>query len=112
MNEFTKEQRQQIAEAFKAAKDFLWDGLGGNRARRERYICYALAEAACAKRVEQFSRLRAAGVINHRLGQHAYLEGWLQHYARIPLAEINSDLPRLQATRPAWLDSLIEEFSA
>ncbi len=103
-------------KAFKAAKRYLSDYVGQGNFKRN-FICYALEAAACAGKIDYGDYLAARALIRERLGavMPTTLEGWLErHYPELN-AEIQVDdsnrSHKMQATRHAWLDSLIKEFS-
>jgi hypothetical protein len=107
----------KLSKVFAAAKKFLVlpeeVGTIPSWGEKKRYICYAID---CTDYCER-SRRAATKVIEDRLGEHAFLEGWLE--ARLGRKFTNqwevAELPfrqKMQATRHAWIDSLIAEFKA
>lgn len=120
---YTRPQRQLIAQAFKQGLKHLWDGNRYDVAYREKesYICYAIARHACGTSVKQ-ARLAvdlACEVIHSRMDYYdaqgrlhspRSLKGWLK--LRVGVSDLELiDTIRVQAYRRAWLESLIEEFS-
>lgn len=102
---------KQLAKAFKAAKDHL---ARHNTKHKSRLICCALADARDNKRISTMAYKKAIAVIHQRLNGSATLYTWLHSrgYAFEMHRDMNCNAGRkLQATRHAWLDSLIEEFS-
>jgi hypothetical protein len=102
--EYTKQQREAMADAFRAAKKVLWKGTGYKPSNKERYICSAIIMApgrgGCTP---------ARSVVSQRLGKHAYLGKWLTEQG-VPREQQTDRL--MQQHRHAWLDLLIKEFSA
>ncbi len=104
-------------KAFKAAKLYLSTYAGqGNYVRN--FICYALEAAMIDNKIEYNDYIVAKALIRERMGQYHHggtLEGWLERFHPELAAEILEDernrCRRMQATRHAWVDSLIEEFS-
>lgn len=79
---------------------------------RERYICVALSEAhARIKTARSYdARRQLHGLIKCRLGErNNTLAHWLEDMHGI-IVRPGKDHARLQATRAAWINSLIEEF--
>lgn len=102
--QYTKAQRKSIADAFRAAKEVLWNGTGCLPRGKERYICYALTMSP-----GMGGRTLAKKIISERLGRHAYLENWLSAQG---VPRVQQTVRRMQQHRHAWLDLLIKEFSA
>ena len=101
----------KTSKAFKIARNKLWDGYGTICPfGKERYICYALT-ASWKHRLpavrEDF--LRAEKIIMDLLGGYVTLERWLAGVHGIYWC---GQKPKLQATRRAWLDHLIEHYEA
>lgn len=102
---YTKQQRAQIADAFRAAKKILWKGTGSKLpSSMHRYICLAINQSGGF-----FAGPMARKIVMQRLGKHSYLGQWLieQGVPRV----LQTDR-RMQQHRHAWLDSLIKEFSS
>ena len=118
--QYTPLGRKKIHDAFVACKphlrtsDLKWVGEGDSKATSS-YICHALSDMraiAITDRAQDLvdgSRL-AKQVIDHRLAGHESLNDWIVEYGINVFAVADTDA-RMQATRHAWLDSLIEEFS-
>lgn len=84
-----------------------------NLFRREKYICHAI-DASVA--VTYSDREEAKDLINERLGGCGTLESWLYDNitgaAKLDRTNRTAFLNKVQATRHAWVDSLIAEFKA
>lgn len=103
MTAYTEAERQEIVAALKACKQFLWDGVGRGRRRREEYICIALERTNLPTGLTH-------KLIRERLGLGtSSLHTWLVTRGVDP-KDITQE--RMQAHRLAWVDKLIEEFSA
>jgi hypothetical protein len=83
---------------------------------RNRYICHAISCTrldpyhVTAQQHEVSYALRS--LIIDRMGRHTALEGWLVKQGHVASFEQCDRLFRkLQRTRLAWINSLIEEFS-
>lgn len=95
-----KRTAQGIANAFRAAKHRLWNGLGSTDGYRS-VICFALGDGRSAGRAREIVMLR--------LSPHSTLTDWLYGQGvDMDVAPISA----LQAHRHAWLDRLIAEFDA
>lgn len=101
MRTYTKEERLQIAQAFRAAKQVLWDGRGQWQDGTDLFICFAI------ERSGHPSEQDACAIVHERLDGRPSLGTWL-------MAQGITDFTRrqLQAHRHAWLDQLIEEFDS
>lgn len=99
---YTKQQRTDIANAFKAAKPFLNDGRG-REPTSTNFICNALEES----RVEGWKE--AKYIVSARIHPESTVLNWLEK--QIGAVEEYSGHPKVQAYRHAWLDQLIEEFT-
>lgn len=86
--------------------------------RKHRYICTALREAAKRGGARTWViRAKLQGLIHNRLAPHISLEWWMRgehgvefkHYPERGYIAYSS---KMQRTRHAWVDSLIEEFKA
>lgn len=110
MPKYTKEQRAQIAEAFRVTRD--------NLGRRTRYICITLQD------YKPPGWDLARGIIEQRLGNHVSVRSWLDgNSGRCPgWPSVDDDVPNRAAVheirsrlankyRILWLNSLIKEFS-
>lgn len=107
---YTTGQRKAIADAFRAAKAILWDGIplphgdkpSAYRDEVDEYICHALAYS------KHPARYAAKEIIGKRIQPYCSYETWLlDYYRREQLTSIF-----LQTLRHQWIDSLIKEFSA
>lgn len=103
---YTKRERKEIAEAFRAAKKYLWDGRGG---RGYKHICYALEETYLPKRDYWDTIVLAKGIVASRIYPHLSVETWLIEKKLID--KYNHDRAMVQQYRHAWLDALIKEFN-
>lgn len=82
-----------------------------------RYICIALSYVVNAQNtIESEAAYRLRTIIATRLGRHGILEEWLmakrflsRRWERKPLPP--ELMERCKATRLAWIDDLIKEFS-
>lgn len=101
MRTYTKEERLQIAQAFRAAKELLWDGRGQWPDGTDLFICFAIVGSGHP------SEQDACAIVHERLDGQPALGTWL-------MAQGITDFTRqqLQAHRHAWLDQLIEEFES
>jgi hypothetical protein len=113
-----KVTNKEIAARFAAAKAHLWDGaldeVRGSTSTT--YICWAIDRATVSPRDPV--RRACKKIISDRLDGKGTLQEWLAHknfadwiLTRKKLSTVDQNL-KLQITRHAWLDSLIEEFSA
>jgi hypothetical protein len=87
-----------------------------SRPGRRRYICTAVDRAVDDVPGATPSDVAALqDLIMDRLGSNSTLEGWLREHAYLDDATLDELSPRqfakVQRTRLAWIDSLIEEFS-
>ena len=88
----------------------------------EKFICYALARARGNRLISVDDMDNAVGIIANRLGNCRTLEQWLMSYHNIQMAgwcdagvqeKMHTEYrDKMQATRHAWLDSLITEFQS
>lgn len=102
----TKQERQGIADAFRACLPHLWDGVGKRQAHKAMVICHAL------EKTNHISNVDAKLIVRGRLGEFSIVEDWLSDKIgkRRFLAECN--LRRMQSHRRAWVLKLIEEFES
>lgn len=103
MQTYTKAERKGIAEALRAAKPFLWDGIGWMRVAQCYAICFAL------RRSGHPMSFRAETVVMNRLRRYSVCT--VHSYVRIVLQERDLKERDVQQFRHRWLDALIEEFS-
>ena len=81
---------------------------------KSRFICITLKSLAHTGADGQAcGRYDLADLISERLAGYITLEGWLGHRGFIDFDSAfgRSTFGKMQATRQAWLDSLIAEFS-
>ena len=80
---------------------------------RDKYRHGRVTDLDESKQIRPMVVIALKEVIAERLGEHACLEEWLEAKLkkRKPLNTMRSDVfSRLQATRVAWINSLIAEF--
>lgn len=100
-----KQERQGIADAFRACLPHLWDGV--SKSAGVTYICYALERCWSAHH-----RAAARRIIEKRLGDCESLDVWLcEQIGRKRFDDEFTD-ERMQAHRKAWVLRLIEEFES
>lgn len=104
MTNYTTEERREIAEAFKAAKTYLWDGR--EDAWKSTCICKALDDT----RLQPETVRRAKLLIMKRLGGYFSVYAWLRDFAKVPSEQLSDQ--NVQTHRHAWLDLLIEELTS
>lgn len=99
--------RQQIADAFRAAKRRLWKGRGSSFGK-ETYICYALSTTDAG--------LAAQRIIMQRLGKRGQyvssVDTWLRRCGFVSGFGMPNYDRLVQSYRHRWLDALIKEFSS
>lgn len=105
---YTKAQRKAMAQVFTRALERLpLDG----RPSRSLYICDNIGLVDAPYHVRKMCK----DLIAERLQYYFCLESWLKEEVGVSISEIAQDRyngrRKLQATRKAWLRSLIEEFS-
>jgi len=93
----------KTSQAFRLTKAKVWDGTGSRPKNRKAYICHA---ASCALD----NPWQVEGIINNLLDGYGTLEGWLYYRGFLPYG--TNDHKRVQATRHAWLDHLIEHYES
>jgi hypothetical protein len=108
-------RRKEIAAAFRAARDYLSETRHETTTRSE-FICWALGNANEDDKISFTTASAARAVISERLCGHATLSDWIKFRHPALLTEMMTDFStsegqKMQATRLAWLNSLIEEFS-
>lgn len=117
-----KSKRQEIAKAFKRAKALLANEneieFGQVTVKgKHRWICYAIDWSTPTDHTsaERDAHEEAEYIVSTRLGQKAYLDGWVIENCRAAEELELSNRPQfqreMQAFRHRWLDALIEEFS-
>lgn len=97
-NQYTPEERKQIASALKYAKRKL-SHTGFDT--KNNHICFALSDSVGAN--------MARSIIMRRLGKAGSVTYWLGQKGLIKIYGYNKSL--VQAYRHRWLNALIEEFS-
>jgi len=108
-----RKDRKAAVRALQLAKKMLWGGsrkLGqlGKEPPKEIFICHALLAVQLSHRELVNVCCQLCKIIEYRLDGYDSLNTWLdqRHHIRW-----YGNIPRLQATRHAWVDSLIKEFS-
>lgn len=114
--QYTKAERAKMAAAFKHAKQFLLHSMkDAEHSNGTRFICLSLEFAYEAGLIEIEEVCRCKRVVSSRLDGQPSLAQWLQSRGHFSMDEYLADgllgNPKLQATRHAWIDSLIKEFS-
>lgn len=97
---YTKQQREDLHKAFKAAECYLDE---------QKFLCWALWRAYETGMITESQQKLADRLINYRIHPHYTVTIWLNSFARIPHLEL-TDRTKL-AYRKLWLKSLIKEFS-
>ena len=128
--QYTPAERKQIHDAFVAAKEFLTtpDDVGTYTPSKTAYVCCSVADAEYHYVIEPTktgekpamgvltaigAKLAKGLIVKRLLGAYTYCE-WLTTNGHVSTDEDQSGgdfKRRLQLSRHAWLDSLIEEFS-
>ena len=113
----SKLQRAAVGRAYRAAKPYLAHRQGEN-SHKSNFICVAIGDAFAAGKCGSRATDYAHDIINNRLGEYNTLAGWLRSQEDLGLIQkgsvkrdLNCGGVKIQATRHAWLDSLIAEFS-
>lgn len=101
----------KTSEVLKLGKRYLAKNFERTEPRISTAICFALGDAYNENKMQAQDCDRVRAMIHQRLGHSSTLRTWLWIHHGI---EINSveELNKLQATRHAWVDSMIEEFAA
>lgn len=109
MPRYTKTQRKLMHELFKKAKGRLATSYVDfvSNDHKQKFLCYALADAGDYND----DYYLCVDLIAKRLGKHVYLEQWLTSKGYLTFMIRAESWNKVQATRVAWLNSLIEEFS-
>lgn len=106
----------KTSEFIRLAKSHLWDGQGkapGWEHAKKRYICGCLEiQSQPSSTTDPCPLDKAVDHVMHLLGGCVYLESWLTRIAKVPRHEIDANLPRLQATRLAWMEDMAKWFEA
>ncbi len=105
---------KQIADAFRAAKDYL-NTIAADTPDTSEFICIALLIARQKGKIYHEQQNAARNIITERLGDVPYAT-WVGDHSEKLRDEITHDYDfndgvKTQAARHAWLDMLIEEFS-
>jgi hypothetical protein len=86
---------------------------------KESFICYSIKEAEDSDKVPSKDSERVRDIIRGRLSPYPTLEVWLESkhkikraYSVMPTQKIKEYINKIQATRHAWIDSMIAEFEA
>lgn len=111
----TVKPNAELAAAFKAARKYLSPTRYDCNGKHE-FICHCLNRAESKGEISGSTRVKAHELIHDRLGGAYSLQSWL--YSEHPelVRAIKEDREgsangaRTQATRLAWLNSLIKEF--
>ena len=93
----------KTSQVFIRAKKLLSTGL--NDKGKPEYICYAIEKARCS----EVDKARATEIIMAGLSGYVTFGSWLEHEKGI---ENDRHGPKLQETRHAWLDHLIEHYES
>lgn len=99
--EYTKQQRTDIANAFKAAKPLLYDG---RKHGNNDFICHALMDTGV------YGWDMAIQVVSSRIYPESTFRNWLDINVKDGVTQEDGH-PKVQQHRHAWVDQLIEEFS-
>lgn len=109
---------RQISNALKAAKNYLARSESGcNKSdSKQLFICWALRSALDSRDITQAQFSFAKHLIHKRLNGRIMFEDWLRSCDGFDAKlldndEKHNDSRKLQATRHAWLNSLIREFN-
>ncbi len=101
----------------KRAKEYLWDGVDKKTDGKTPFVCYAVALAASSGRCRSPSSDEARIIVDwiqiDILDGYCALPVWLRAVREIrcdPLAR--DDITRLQATRLAWLNWMIDYWQS
>jgi len=99
--------KPKLSAVFRAAKKKLWDGTG-IRFYQSLYICYAINNTRFNVEIKREAR----DVILSLLCESATLEHWLRQHHNIDGRHNIRKIRKLQQTRHAWLDHLIEHYES
>lgn len=115
--------REELAAAFTAARSLLSETNTYDRRDRREYICHCLELAQAQRFIPARVSVEARQVIRERLNAGSgwasfnSLQSWITHHHPELMDEVFNDRfwdrkgCKMQATRMAWLNSLIAEFS-
>ena len=109
----TASTRSQVHGAFKKALKLLSDTHHG----RNEHICTCLQDLEHAGKISTAAMLAARKIVMERLNGSYTLSSWLRMHGGVPEEDVSDDREynagrRAQAARKAWLESLVQEFSA
>ena len=93
----------KTSEAFRLTKVKVWDGKNNRSLGQSSYICFAASNAL--RKPGQVTK-----VIEKLLDGHASMHSWLIAQGCEPWQEVSQ--LRIQTTRHAWLDHLIEHYKS
>lgn len=99
----------KTSEVFALVKENLWDGTG-ECAAHNRYIYYQLEELCRMHEISTNDRNRCKRIVSKLLGINGLLESWLFYKHDIQIKYTTAYYRKVQATRRAWLDHLIEHY--
>ena len=109
----------KTSEVLTQAKQYLSPCYEPGEQSRDTFICVALVIADEAKKITRDDSLKAQLMIHHRLEGHYTFESWLRNKHNIsihncsgPELGLRAFRDKMQATRHAWVDSMIQEFAA
>ena len=97
---YTKQQREDLYKAFKAAEPYL---------DSHTFLCCALDAARMREEITREQLRLAEGLVTKRIHPQYTVLDWLRESAGIPEVELEIEL--IRAYRRRWLESLIKEFS-
>jgi len=103
----------KLSEVFREAKTDLWSGRG--QQYQARFICHAINRQFVRHPLHDESIYEAKQVIAQLLEGHVTLDDWLMAKGHAKPHEIITKKGRdekLQATRHAWLDHLIQHYES
>jgi len=103
---------KEIADAFRAAKRFLWDGVTLDNhsltgSSNVAFICHAIRKAYDKRLIRNEARQAAVDTVMGRIGRCPTVTVWLRVKAGVQATTAE----QRQQYRHRWIDSLIEEFS-
>lgn len=102
----------KIYKVLERAKPYLW--LGSSHWMpddRQKYICYCIGYLQYQKQISHFDAWQAKKFIDNQLGGCSTLELWLHNQGIVDLKDsflVQKDRMKMQATRLAWLNHMIE----
>ena len=110
----------KTSTVLKKAKKHLAKNYEDRYRPKEAFICYSIMEAEDSKKVPKSDADRVRDIIRGRLNPYPTLEVWLESKHKInrayssakPTQKIKEYINKIQATRHAWVDSMIAEFEA